>query len=66
MRLKKESKKADEFIGVRCTKEVKNKIKQKASLYSEGNISEWILYAAANFVPSGEELEDEKPKRRRK
>ena len=56
MRLKKESKKADEFIGVRCTKEVKNKIKQKASLYTvKGNISEWILYAAANFVPSGEE-----------
>lgn len=35
----------------------KNKIKQKAALYCEGNVSEWVLYAATNHVPNQNDIE---------
>ena len=34
-----------------------NIIKIKSGLYTEGNISEWILYSSLNYQPSKEEVE---------
>lgn len=57
MRLKKKKITRDTFIQIRCKQEEKNVIQSKANLYTEGNISEFILYASLNYVPSKEELE---------
>lgn len=45
------------YIGVRCMYEEKNEIQLKANLYTEGNISEYVLYCALNFEPQYEDLE---------
>ncbi len=61
MRLKKPIKNKVENLTFRCTKDERMQIRRKAALYCEGNISEWILYAALNFIPDKEDFEDEKP-----
>lgn len=53
-------------ITFRCKVKEENKIKQKANIYCEGNISEYILYAALNFVPGKEDFEIEVKKGKRK
>lgn len=57
MALKKDKKKKTGFVGGRCTQIDYNNIKTKANIYCEGNISEWIIYAAKNYVPRKSELE---------
>jgi hypothetical protein len=57
MRIKKRSGKKTEFIGLRMSKEDKNKIMQRALLYCEGNISEFLLYAALNYEISRKDLD---------
>ena len=69
-RLKKnKTNKSERFI-FRCTEEEKNQIMRKALLYTEGNVSEYILFAAKEFVPDKDDFEKEeelpKPKRRNK
>lgn len=61
MRLKKQIKNKVEKVETRCTKDEKMSIRRKSQLYCEGNISEWVLYAALNFVPDQTDFEDEKP-----
>lgn len=58
-RLKRDKIYKDEFIGIRLTKEQRNEIQLKANLYTEGNISEYVLYSALNFEPVYEDLEDD-------
>lgn len=53
--IKKENKTSS--IGLRTSEEVKNMLQTKANLYTDGNLSEWIIYAALNYVPSKKELE---------
>jgi len=65
MRLKRAEKNKSLTISVRCRQEDANKIKQKANIYCDGNISEYLTFAALNFVPGQEDFEDE-PKRRKK
>lgn len=60
MRLKKPNKNKSERETFRCTKEDSNKIQQKANIYTEGNVSEYLLFAALNFVPSKEDFEGKK------
>lgn len=46
-----------EFIGFKCSKADREEIRLKSFVYTEGNMSEFILYAAKNFEPSYEDLE---------
>jgi uncharacterized protein (DUF1778 family) len=57
VRLKQDKEYKTEFIGFRLTKEHRNEIQLKANIYAEGNISEFVLYAARNFLPQYEDLE---------
>lgn len=61
MRLKKSTKNKNCNIVLRCSESDKNAIQRKANIYCDGNLSEFILYAALNFVPDKSDLEDEKP-----
>lgn len=56
-RLKSEKIYKTEFIGIRCTEEQLNEIKIKANIYTEGNVSEYVLYTALNFEVNYEDLE---------
>ena len=66
MRLRKNKNNKNGRTSFRRTEEEINKIQQKANIYTDGNISEYILFAALNFVPSKEDFEDEKPKSRKR
>ena len=67
MRLKKQNKNKTKRIAFRSTEGEFNKMQQKANIYTEGNLSEYILFAALNFVPSKDDFEEEiKPKKRKK
>lgn len=57
MRIKKKNKTKTKFIGARASDREENEIKLKANIYTEGNISEWIIYAACNHIPRSEDLE---------
>lgn len=61
MRIKKRVGKKSEFIGLRCSLEDLNKIRQRALIYCEGNISEFILYAALNYHISRKDLDESLP-----
>ena len=54
---KKETK--DESVRIRCHKEEKQRLQLKANLYTNGNLSEYLLYAGLNYIPVKEELENE-------
>ena len=58
-RLKKKKVYKTRFIGVRCNDEQYNEIKLKANLYTEGNVSEYVLHAALNYEVSRDDLENE-------
>lgn len=57
MRLKKNKKNKSELIAARVSVEELNKIKTKANIYAEGNISQWIVYSALNCKPKKTDLE---------
>ena len=61
MRLKRQAKNKTERIGIRCTLEDFNKLQQKANIYTEGNLSEYLLYVGLNFLPHKDDFEKEKP-----
>ena len=61
MRIKKRAGKKSEFIGLRLSLEDLNKIRQRALLYCEGNISEFMLYAAINYTISRKDLDEKLP-----
>lgn len=56
-RLRKDKNYKTNYIGARCTEEHANEIKLKANLYTDGNLSEYVLYAALNFKVEFEDLE---------
>lgn len=47
------------FIGIRCTDEEKNRIQLKANLYTEGNISEYMLFCALEYEVKRGDIERE-------
>jgi hypothetical protein len=57
MRLKKEKKIKRKGQTVKMTDEEKNKSQQKANLYCDGNLSEWMRYAAIYCVPNRKHLD---------
>ena len=58
LKIKKPENKTENLVGPRCTEKEKNKVIRKLKLYGCTE-SEWMLYAALNYVPSGDELTDE-------
>jgi len=56
-RLKQEKNYKIKTVAFRCTEEDFNELKIKANIYSEGNVSEYVLYAAINFEVNYEDLE---------
>ena len=66
MRLKKNKNNKTHRTTFRSTEEEFNKLQQKANIYTDGNVSEYILFAALNFVPSKEDFEEEKSPSKRK
>jgi hypothetical protein len=44
------------IINVRVTDSDRNKIKNKANRYSNGNLSAYMKYALINFTPKEEDL----------
>lgn len=59
MKLKKEKKNKTARVNFRCTEADLNSIQLKANLYTEGKLSEYIVYASKNFVASKEDFEEE-------
>jgi len=57
MRLKKQNKYKEKTVAFRVTDRDLNKIKIKAGLYTDGNISEWVTYAALKYRPMKDEIE---------
>jgi len=57
MRLKRKKDLKTERLAARATLKQLYKIQQKANIYTEGNVSEYIVFAALNFVPSKDDLE---------
>ena len=66
MRLKKGNNNKVKRTTFRSTESEFNKIQQKANIYTDGNLSEYILFASLNFVPSKDDFEEEKPKKKKK
>lgn len=58
-RLKRNKDYKTEFIGVRLNKEQRNELQLKANLYTNGNLSEFVLYSSLNFEPQYADLEDD-------
>lgn len=65
MRLKRAQKNKTETKKFRCTKREENALQRKANIYTEGNLSEYMIYAGLNFVAGKEDFEV-KPKKGRK
>lgn len=61
MRLKKQAKNKTERISFRCSLEDFNRLQLKANTYTEGNLSEYLLYVGLNFLPEEQDFEKEKP-----
>ncbi len=66
IRLKKSKKNKTSKISFRCLEEEENKLQQKANIYTDGNLSEYLLFAGLNFVPSKEDFEETNKKGRKK
>lgn len=60
-RIKRNKNYKTKFIGVRCTDEEYNKVKIRANLYTEGNLSEYVLYSSINFKVESSDLEEKAP-----
>jgi len=57
LRLKKVKPESRTNVTVRLTKKEYNNVLQKALVHTEGNVSEWVRYAAQNCTPSRRDLE---------
>lgn len=66
MKLKSPKETKEEYVKARCHQVDKNAMQVKANLYTDGNLSEWVLYASMNFVPGKEDFEKPKKKKGRK
>lgn len=60
MRFKKNKTNKTESLNQRCTESERNMLQTKANLYTEGNLSEYLIFAGLNYVAGGEDFEDEK------
>ena len=65
MRLKKKKNNKTKAINLRCTEEEYNIIMRKSLLYTEGNTSEFIVFASTEFVPSKEDFENYRPTKKK-
>ena len=57
MRLKKRKNNKVKTIASRVTETEFNKIKLKAGLYAEGNVSDWLAIAALKYKPEKKDLD---------
>ena len=65
MRLIRPKKIKEETVKARCDTQTRNALQLKANLYTEGNLSEWLVYAGMYFVPGKEDFEIPKKKGRK-
>lgn len=56
MQLRKRKDNRNKYIGIRVTELELNKIKLKAGLYCEGNISAWVATSALKYTPKKEDI----------
>ena len=56
-RIKKNRIYRTEYVAFRCTPEEKKLLKLKSNIFTEGNMSEYILYAALNYNVKYNDLE---------
>jgi len=64
MKLKNKKQLKNKFCAFRCTEKDFYNIKRNALLYSEGNISEYMLYAALNYKVLNSDLETGRTRKR--
>jgi len=64
MRLKKQKKIRNFYVKARCSETVKNALQCKANIYTDGNLSEYLIYAGLNFIPGKEDFEEKKKGRK--
>lgn len=57
MRLKKKNNNKIIIVSARFSEREFNRLKIKAGLYTESNISEWIVFSAINHKPHKNDLE---------
>jgi len=57
VRLKKKNNNKEKIISVRFSQREFNRLKIKAGLYTEGNISEWLVFSGINHKPHKNDLE---------
>jgi hypothetical protein len=57
MRLKKKKDVKTKTVSVRLSEKDLNKLKIKAGMYTEGNVSEWIVFAGLEHRPNKVDLE---------
>jgi len=57
MKIKKRRALRDNVVAARVTQKEFNKMKLSANLYTEGNVSEWMIYAALEYKPKKADLE---------
>lgn len=60
MKLIKAEKNRKSRIGIKCQAKEKNALQRKANIYTDGNLSAYLIYAGLNFVPGKEDFEEEK------
>lgn len=60
MRFKKDKKYKTKVISIRCTESEYNLIKRYSNLYTEGNLSEYIIYCSTHYKSNEEDIEKER------
>jgi hypothetical protein len=60
VRIKKVKRETRSNLTIRLSQIEYNQVLQKALTYTEGNISEWVRYAAQNCMPRKADLEPDK------
>lgn len=56
MKIKKSKKEKPALINIKISKEDLVRLKIKANLYTDGNLSHWLRYAGMNHLPSKKDL----------
>lgn len=59
LRLKKVKRESRRNMTFRISEKEYNAVLRKASVHTNGNVSEWVRYAAQNFTPRKADLESE-------
>jgi len=59
LRLKKVKRESRHNMTFRISEKEYNAVLRKAAVHTDGNVSEWVRYAAQNFTPRRSDLEND-------